>query len=77
MQKGDFRVNSRVRAVISYYQVDIGVTHSDSVGTDLASSEMSSDNMTLPANKLVTIIQAFCHELSTGIQSYEGSKICR
>lgn len=46
-------------------KVPLVIMYADLVG----STKMS---MTLPAEKLVTIIRAFSHELSTVIESYEG-----
>jgi adenylate cyclase len=46
-------------------KVPLVILYADLVG----STKMS---MTLPAEKLVTIIRAFSHELSTVIESYEG-----
>jgi adenylate cyclase len=46
-------------------KVPLVIIYADLVG----STKMS---MTLPAEKLVTIIRAFSHELSTVIESYEG-----
>jgi adenylate cyclase len=46
-------------------KVPLVIMYADLVG----STKMS---MTLPADKLVTIIRAFSHELSTVIESYEG-----
>lgn len=46
-------------------KVSLIIMYADLVG----STKMS---MTLPAEKLVTIIRAFSHELSTVIESYEG-----
>jgi adenylate cyclase len=69
--KGCYQYNTSIKRSQEFFHkhvsssIPLVIMYADLVG----STKMST---TLPAEKLVTIIRAFSHELSTVIESYEG-----